>query len=452
MSPNSLADPLFEHLLRSFPADKAYARVDWTADAMPDPVRHYLEHLLRHHSRREARRLRRARTDWVNYNHPEMEQAVRTFFATVEDHTQVPSDQWGDTLRTATRRTTAHLVQPVSTLVSFVFDEHTDSVSPSQVLWRLQFFGPYAYLREAVEAFVEKRDPEVLDRDTLERVLRRVDQRVTSDYDAEEWLRQLDPLFETTRQATGHNRAPLSLLHSFFEEKETPRIVRRLETYRQSKGADAVSPDTLRRLIEDATTPDPSADPRDAVAPASPTDAPLRDATDPARSPDAQAPPSDKETSGPTPLWKQFQEGRPQPNAGAEAPADGGSQPLWTQFRQDRSSPAPGPEPTDVREEPASRSPSTEPSAAPEQEDELLPLEREVLGTGNPSHRAVYIQKLFEGDETAYRRVLERLRDTESWSVASQIIARDIFRTHQVNIYSDAAVHFTNAVEATLRE
>jgi hypothetical protein len=48
--------------------------------------------------------------------------------------------------------------------------------------------------------------------------------------------------------------------------------------------------------------------------------------------------------------------------------------------------------------------------------------------------------------------VLRRLAEADNWNEASQIIASDIFRKHKVNIYSDAAVHFTNAVESRFRE
>jgi hypothetical protein len=64
----------------------------------------------------------------------------------------------------------------------------------------------------------------------------------------------------------------------------------------------------------------------------------------------------------------------------------------------------------------------------------------------------VYVRQLFNGDEAAYRQILKRLRTADSWGEASQIIASDVFRAYKVNIYSDAAVHFTNAVESRFRE
>jgi hypothetical protein len=89
---------------------------------------------------------------------------------------------------------------------------------------------------------------------------------------------------------------------------------------------------------------------------------------------------------------------------------------------------------------------------APGGGDSLETLEREILGTTNPPHRGVYVRQLFNGDQTAYRQVLRRLRSADSWGEASQIIASEVFRAYKVNIYSDAAVHFTNAVESRFRE
>jgi hypothetical protein len=61
---------------------------------------------------------------------------------------------------------------------------------------------------------------------------------------------------------------------------------------------------------------------------------------------------------------------------------------------------------------------------------------------------ALYNQGKLREAEAAYRAVLEQLDAAPSWTAASQIIAREVFRKHHVNIYSDAAVAFTDAAEA----
>ncbi|WP_251930302.1 hypothetical protein [Salinibacter ruber] len=412
MSTRSLADALSERLLDTFPADQAYTKADWATDAMPGPLRHYLTHLLRHHHRREARQLRRARTDWVDYDHPEMEQATHSFLDATEQHMQVPRDQWTDTLCTAVRRTTNYLVRPVPTLRAFVFEDAAGAVPVPQVQWRMRFFGPYAYLRNAVQAFADKQDRDAFTPDAFERVLWRVDERMTADFNADRWLDLLDPLFDTARCATDRPQVPLPLLRTFFEQKNAAPLVERLTAHGRTADADAVAPDTLRRLIDAAPTQ--------------------------SSSPEA------------TPMWKQFEQDASRRRTETDASNDD-AQPLWAQFQQ---RPADGSRQTNASSPPTgadSSSSSDGRSTASDPDDALSALEREVFGPSHTPKREVYVDALFDGDRDAYRRVLKRLRTVDSWSDASQIISDDVFRPYQVNIYSDAAVHFTNAIEATFR-
>jgi hypothetical protein len=470
----SLADPLFERLLRSFPPDRAYSQADWADDAMPDPVAHFLGQLLTHYSRREARRLRRARTDWVDYDHPEVEQAVRTFFGAVEAHTQVPAEAWEDALRQATHRSTAHLVRPVYVLTDFVFGDQQDRLRLPEVVWRMEFFGPYAYLREAVHAFAKKKDLDAFRADRFETFLHRIDERITEGFDADRWLRLLEPLFETARRATDRERLPVVLLQTFFAEKKAAAIERRLEQY-EAEGHEEVGPKALYRLIEEtedrsspsapesSPQPDasPSADQRppapsapdqaSSSGPGAPSDEEIWGVAGAARPEGSGGPQPARDDDGATPLWKQFQQGR----------TGGGTtdrqEPLWARFRgggDKRVSEAVAGDADTESEGAAPDAPRSgaEPSSTPASDDALEALEREILGTSNPPHRAVYVRQLFNGDQTAYRRILKRLRTADSWGEASQIIASDVFRAHKVNIYSDAAVHFTNAVESRFRE
>ena len=475
--PRSLADPLFERLLRSFPADRPHTRGDWTDDAMPSPVAHFLGQLLTHYSRQEARHLRRARSDWVNYDHPEVEQAVRTFFEAVEAHTQVPPHEWEDTLRQATHHSTAHLIRPVRVLTDFVFGERQNRLRLPEVLWRMNFFGPYGYLREAVNAFAEKKDLDHFAADRFEQFLYKIDVHITADFDAKRWLRLLEPLFQVNRRATDRERIPVSLLHTFFSEKEATAIDQYLEQY-ETNGHDAVGPKALYRLIEDAQSPSsasappstPRPDERSAPSPdRTPAGSDPIPSSDPSPSTDddiwgvaGSARPEGSDTASPaqnenesTPLWKQFQQGRTTPASAAEENGsnDETEQPLWAQFRHDRNERLSDAVSDDEDAPSSSPSEPTEASSSPAHSSGgLEALEREILGTSNPPHRAVYVRQLFNGDQTAYQQVLRRLRTADSWGEASQIIASDIFRTYKVNIYSDAAVHFTNAVESRFRD
>jgi hypothetical protein len=175
------------------------------------------------------------------------------------------------------------------------------------------------------------------------------------------------------------------------------------------------------------------------------------------------------------PLWKQFQSGRSRSSRAAREEKENGSEtPLWARFQSKGDAPSgrrgrPDNSPDESRDAASdaetSESPSSTPSSSPSTADaapdgsaasrsssgELAALEQSVLGERNPPQRDMYVRQLFAGSEAAYERVLRRLDGIDTWSRASQIIAQDVFRKHKVNIYSDAAVRFTNAVESRFR-
>ena len=166
---------------------------------------------------------------------------------------------------------------------------------------------------------------------------------------------------------------------------------------------------------------------------------------------DAAAPPSSDSASG-------------TPATSDEAPDEEDEpKPLWQRFQRNNSSASssssPSSPPASTQPERSSESPSgplwrrfqpTEHEAVTD--DELTPLERDVLGAEGRGKRELFVRELFGGSRTDYQHVLERLREAPDWSRASQIIAEDVFRKHKVNIYSEPAVAFTDAVEAQYQE
>ena len=161
------------------------------------------------------------------------------------------------------------------------------------------------------------------------------------------------------------------------------------------------------------------------------------------------------------PLWKRLAGGAPAADVAepGDAPADAAT-PLWARFSPGAADPsgtapasstaggssAPAPAPVGAPSSLADRFAS---DARPEPRTGLSldALEEAVLGTSDPERRAWYTAELFSGDDDAYRSTLLRLDGARTWTEATDIIARDVFRAHRVNIYSDPAVTFTDAVE-----
>ncbi len=279
-----------------------------------------------------------------------------------------------------------------------------------------------------------------------------------------------------------------AMLHRVLagERVEPPRLRSRAETMEFTVSSSSASSEPASRpapdsapapsanepepttLWGDTPTPEPQPrepQPREPQAPESEPPEPPEPQPEPRAS---QA----EEDAGEQPLWKRFQRtGRAapppagsaaaeprttEPSAADEAasPASGdgeGAAPLWARFQpaqdvHDRLTGASVPE--EGAREPVT---GTTPSDTPDAGAALARLEAVVFGGIDAAQRAAFIQALFDGSVEAYRRVLERLADADTWGKASKIIARDVFRAYQVNIYSDAAVLFTNSVEAQKR-
>jgi hypothetical protein len=114
---------------------------------------------------------------------------------------------------------------------------------------------------------------------------------------------------------------------------------------------------------------------------------------------------------------------------------------LWKRFR-------PEDEPRPVDGDGGTRTVAREREVPADPGDDLAALERSVLGDRGRRSRDVFISDLFGGSMDDYRQTLHRLQAATNWSEASQIIAKEVFLKHQVNIYSSPAVAFTDAAEA----
>ncbi|BBM68370.1 hypothetical protein [Rhodothermus marinus] len=380
---------LYRQLQATLPPTRAYSIQELRRLGLPDALVHHLQHQA----------IARAETmlpvlddTWFETEAPDVQEAFQQLRNRLRSHVRIPASVWPELLGESLQALTGYLIQPIRTLTAHIFDE-ADSVPAAEALRRMHWFQPYAYFREAVALYVEEKQVTRLERDRFESLLVRVDRELTADFDAEAWVRLLRPLYElATLLPERPVVLPASLLIAFFTEKQRPDLVQRL----QAEGTALLTAEALERLLA-------------GKEPSAPGTAPVAE-----------------EEAEALPLWRRFQ--LQQAGAGeARSANEAAALPRWMQFYQ---------------QPPAEQMP-----APPTAE-----LEREVLGETGLRNRELFITHLFDGDRSAYLRVLRLLRDTPTWAEASQLIAREVFRRYQVNIYSEPAVAFTDAVERRYRK
>jgi hypothetical protein len=415
----TVANSLFDRLIQAFPPNRSYGRKELECDPMPEPVAAYVAHVLElklagliDGSPREDA--------WVDVYASEIREARTAYRAALQRHQAVPAVEWPDTLRAACRDTLRYLVHPAGTLTDTVFGSGGTTVRAEEVFAKIGFFAPYPYFRSVVEAYFEQKEAGRIDRERFEGLVRRTDRQMTADFTPEQWRRLLDPLVAVLSAANVHD-VPLDLLKAFLEEKNADGPVRRMK---QRHGLEGFVPfDDIEDLF---TTPQPEPPTIQVEHGASSLERDTGASNEvPAESP------AQRRRDEPLPLWKQFEHGYQTPASEPERQTveekNGSSEPLWKQFRKVAAPP--------TREGTAS----------------LTDLERAVLGERGAKNRHLFVKHLFSGSSDDYEFALRRLAQAGSWSQASQIIAREVFLKHQVNIYSDPAVAFTDAAEAQYR-
>lgn len=406
----TVANSLFDRLIEAMPPNRPYGRETVKDEAIPEPVGTYIHHLL-DVKLKELEENDLPNDAWVDAYAAEVKESRQRYVEALTRHQAVPALEWADVLRTACHDTLQFLVRPARKLTDVVFDAKASMVQSTDVMQRIGFYGPYPYFRNVIEAYFRQKETSRIDRQRFEGLVLRTDRQMTADFSPKQWRRLLEPLVEVL-SAAGRSDVPIDLLKTFLEEKEATGPLRALKSRYGLQGVVAF------RDLEEVFVPleEPAA------APKAGADRRLVD----------ERPAAKGRSEGSVPLWKQFEHGyQPKPEAEparehAEK-ASGPSEPLWKQFRKTPEAPA------------------------QQQDGSLADLERSVLGDRGAKNRALFVKHLFSGQMGDYESTLRRLAQADSWSQASQIIAKEIFLKHQVNIYSDPAVTFTDAAEAQYR-
>lgn len=369
--------------------------------------------------------------------------------------------QWQEWVEGATRDAVERVVEPAEALArEAVPGEGPDATS--SVVRRLRQASPYDYFPEIVEQYAGRKGISEMTSESLASLLRRIDQRMTADFTADEWISLAESLFELGRvHPTG--AVPAELVRRFLKARGAGSLVAHIPNTRSLTADDfrkalmAVFP-----AVESPGSPSETSfssqsagdgvfgSPPDLSKSTEPTVAEALGGTETGIR--TQQASTSRDSDEAAPLWKRFLG-----NGGSEVTEDNEKEtehvPLWRRFFQ----------PADLETEAAShpegkngsssgsswsREPETQPTQTATESLSLESLEKSVLGEGTGEWRSLYVDSLFNGKKEEYERVLSMLLLAGDWAEASEIIKKEVFKKHKVDIYAVPAVAFTDAVEA----
>ncbi len=480
---DDIANALADCILAILPSGRAHPRAD--LEELPAPVAHYLGSAL---DRKADRKVSAPESPWLASDHELVVTASKVWKTAARAAAQFPEEAWTNAVRTASRQILSYLVEPVETLVSFAFADATTTLKLDTLQESLAAFSPYPYFRDVANGYVERKSLDSIDQSEFEKLLQRIDHRMVGRFATSDWLTLLVPLFDLARVIPGYEDGiPGDLLQRFFVAKGFDHIAAGLAEgalYTEGQLRDALdnlsnaSPEPEADAIEEA--PQAVEEPQvEAVveyesealwqrlareksrmkAPAHPDK--IMNIVADARPAIVMnnAPETDEEIRvAPLPdaprveiedaeiIDEVMVDGIDDEDLerGEEGVADdANAKPLWKQFAGSEKNLKPAAGQATPIESAMSASVETDFEKRPEP---LLHLEMRVLGSTALERRDWYSQHLTKGSESAYRTILEKLDRAKNWGEAWPIL-KEAYQSNKVEIYSDAIVAFTDAVE-----
>lgn len=430
----TLKERLSDLVTRHISSDEFHSATELTGPDIPADIGHFLLQALKRRAGLEARDLLRFSSPWFDFESAPTRQTVIEFITSLAKQAHYPHADFEHTLPRAVSMCCDYLIHPVSTLAAFAVASPDKPYSEQAVRRRAGYFLHYPYILEAVHTYLSSTPIDEVERSRLESHLRRRDEELCASMTAEEWMQLLSPLIVTSKLAFPENGGvPVELITLFMKEKQTDNLVASVGEAGEKTGGflstadlDVAIRSVLEPKIEERPCATPGVDLKQGTGSESTNDLPLwkqyaradRGTTSEALSSAAAEPSAE-------PLWKSYQTGEPpdagrSPNPSIDAP-ERTLDPSYV---------------TPERAQPVPVTSSNEPG---------------LLGDAF-QHRTRFIRELFDGDEREYLVTIDRLSATRSWQDASDILISDVFQRHQVDIYSETAVAFTNAVENRIKQ
>lgn len=437
-------------------------------------------------------------TEWADMNSESVRKAWSAFLDAIRAETRLPSSYVKSVFESAVGDVIDLLVEPRKQIPEYLFDRNTE-LTYEEVVERSRWIVVYPHFKSALPRYMEKKGLDRIDRTRCEKLIRALDEKLSSGYSTVGWAQLIEPWYQLMGEEIESD-----LLRRFFVDKDKQVMAGRFD---QEDGAVSRS-----RFIEIVSKPEYETE----VA----SDEPVDEQPDMAAVADSETPP---ETSSPrqqeaeeeaNSIIEQFGSLKSDDEQEDEEQEDN-RQYAYSEWQgdQETSEDEPEePEESDVKESELTSSieetgeawvkQSTQPESEGVEEDEAsetdeedsdeVPMWQRFVGgesddsglglsrdedededdqEGNPVidirnvseskgddeyHRLMgeisdvrdyFIEELFSGDEPAFERCMEHIVTFNTWSEAAKFITQEVFRRNMVDMYSDVAVEFTDRMQ-----
>lgn len=182
---------------------------------------------------------------WADMRSGSVRNAWDRFLESVHQGVRMPADQAESVLADSLKDLLGMMIIPRAFLPDYIFGDETE-LKRETVKQRLQGVVVYEYFATAIPRFMEKKQREVLTKEQADRIIERLDERVTSEYNSLKWASLFDPWFELM----GESIDP-EYFSMFFRDKGKPGVARLFDAEKKGVNRDRLIEIISRPLLYD---------------------------------------------------------------------------------------------------------------------------------------------------------------------------------------------------------
>ncbi len=182
------------------------------------------------------------KTDWANTNSEAVLAAWQKFVEAIRAEARLPASYAQTVIETAVADVVEMLAQPRKNIPVVVFGTD-DELDVDEIFERVKAVVVYPHFASLISRYVQKKKLEKLSKERCKKIVTDADEKLTDGYSPLNWAQMLEPLFKLMDGSIDTN-----LLRLFFEDKNMPRIARKLDLMNDSL--------SRAELIEVLSSPD----------------------------------------------------------------------------------------------------------------------------------------------------------------------------------------------------
>lgn len=167
-------------------------------------------------------------SDWANMSTDAVKDAWSSFLKAIHEEIRLPASYAGSVLESVLGDLLDLMVTPRAFLPEYIFGSE-DELDLESIRDRCEWVVVYTYFPAAILRFMEKKGRKVLTKEQADRIIERLDERVTAHYTSLNWAQLFDPWF-----ALMGERIDPALFAGYFRDKGKPGVARLFDAEQDS--------------------------------------------------------------------------------------------------------------------------------------------------------------------------------------------------------------------------